>query len=178
MVPLVTGSLRGRGRQLLRHQNQLCRVLRRLRLRTAPEPRDKLAFRIRNPLYFWAMDSETLARELAERMKAVVPSGIRISVEGNMLEFRSDFNTGGSGSYACQWLDGGTGTPSERIREACWRAFSDLQDFVDEETTEPWPGLKTPPHPHARIENDFVIIWFGDSQAPDLIMAPLPLDER
>lgn len=124
------------------------------------------------------MDSEVLAQELAERMKAVVPSGVRISVEGNMLWFRSDFNSGSSGSYACQWLDEGTGTPSERIREACWHAFSDLQDFVDEETTEPWPGLRTPPTPYARIENGSVIVWFGDAQAPDLAITPLTLDLR
>jgi hypothetical protein len=124
------------------------------------------------------MESEALAQELRDRMKEVVPPGIRISVDGDMLVFRSDFGTGSSGSYACQWLQEGTGRLSDRVREACWHAFSDLQDFVDEETTEPWPGLRTPPAPHARIEGNSVIIWFGGSQTPDLEIRPVPLDDR
>jgi hypothetical protein len=122
------------------------------------------------------MESEVLAQELFERMKEVVPPGITLSVEGDMLVFRSDFDTGSSGSYACQWLYEGTGRPSELVRDACWHAFSDLQDFVDEKTAEPWPGLKSPPTPYARIENDSVIIWFGDPQSPDLAIRPLLLD--
>src|SRR5665213_4573926 len=102
------------------------------------------------------MDSESLARELGDRMNEVVPLGIRISVEGDMLVFRSDFDTGRAGSYACQWLKTGTESLAERVREACGHAFSDLQDFVGEETTEPWPGLRTIPEPFARIENGSV----------------------
>jgi hypothetical protein len=122
------------------------------------------------------MEAETLAQRLCDRMKEVVPPGIRLSVEGDMLVFRSDFGTGSSCSYACRWLYEGTGRQSELVRDACWHAFNDLQDFVDEATTDPWPGLKTPPTPNARIENGSVIVWFGDSQAPDLTIRPLPLD--
>jgi hypothetical protein len=122
------------------------------------------------------MESQTLAQELCERMKEVVPPGIWISVDGDILVFRSDFGAGSSGSYACQWLDEGTGSLSDRAREACWHAFSDLQDFVDEKTTAPWPGLRTPPTAHARIENNSVIIWFGESQVPDLEIRPVLLD--
>jgi hypothetical protein len=122
------------------------------------------------------MESDALAQELCDRMKEVVPPGIAISVEGDMLVFRSDFGTGSSGSYACQWLNQGTGRQSELVLDACWHAFSDLQDFVDEKTTEPWPGLNSPPTPHARIENDSVIIWFGDPQSPDLAIRPLLLN--
>jgi hypothetical protein len=124
------------------------------------------------------MDSETLARELGDRMNEVVPPGIRISAEGDMLVFRSGFSTGRAGSYACQWLTQGTGPLAERVREACRRGFSDLQDFVDEETTEPWPGLSTLPESFARIENDSVVVWFGDREAPDLAIAPVPLEGR
>jgi hypothetical protein len=122
------------------------------------------------------MESEALAQELCYRMREVVPRGIRASVEGDMLVFRSDFDAGSSGSYACQWLYEGTGHQSERVRVACWHAFRDLQDFVDEKTAEPWPGLETPPTPYARIQGDSVIIWFGDSQVPDLAIRSLQLD--
>jgi hypothetical protein len=124
------------------------------------------------------MESQTLAQKLCERMKEVVPPGIGTSVEGDMLVFRSDFGTGSSGSYACQWLHQGTGDISDRVRDACWHAFSDLQDFVEEETTEPWPGLRTPPAVYARIESNSVVVWFGTSSTPDLEIRSVPLDDH
>jgi len=124
------------------------------------------------------MDSEVLARELCDRMKKVVPSGIGISVEGDHLVFRSSYSAGRAGSYACQWLHRGTGSVSERVLHAARLAFSDLQDFVDEETTEPWPGATSPPTPDARIEAGRVIVWFGDPQAPDLEITPLHLGDQ
>jgi hypothetical protein len=124
------------------------------------------------------VDSETLARELADRMNDVVPPGITIAVEGDLLVFQSDFDTGRAGSYASRWLNEGAGTLAERVREACRLAFSDLQDFVDEETTQPWPGLRTPPEAQTRLERGSVVIWFGDPGAPDLTIAPLLLEGR
>ena len=119
------------------------------------------------------MDSEVLAQELCDRMKEVIPSGIGVSTEGERLVFRSSYSTGRAGSYACQWLHQGTGSMQERVREAARLAFSDLQDFVDEETTEPWPGTISPTSPDARIEAGRVIVWFGDPQEPDLAISPL-----
>lgn len=123
------------------------------------------------------MDSEVLARELCERMQEVIPSGIGVSTEGELLVFRSGYSSGRAGSYACAWLHRGSGSPSERVREAARLAFSDLQDFVDEETTEPWPGTTSPPAPSARIEAGRVIVWFGDPGAPDLAITPLPIED-
>ena len=98
------------------------------------------------------MDSEMLAQELCDRMKEVIPSGIGVSTEGERLVFRSSYSTGRADSYACLWLHQGPGIMQERVREAVRLAFSDLQDFVDEETTEPWPGTISPTSPDARIE--------------------------
>ena len=106
----------------------------------------------------------------------MVPPAIGVSVEGDRLVFHSGYTAGRSGSYACRWLHHGTGSMSERVREAARLAFSDLQDFVDEETTEPWPGRTTPPPPQARIEAGCVIVWFGDPHAPDLAVAPLRVE--
>jgi hypothetical protein len=111
-------------------------------------------------------------------MKEVIPSGIGVSAEGDHLVFRSSYSSGRAGSYACQWIHRGTGSLSERVREAARLAFSDLQDFVDEETTEPWPGTTSPPPPHARVEAGRVIVWFGDPQTPDLAITPLSIDDR
>lgn len=119
------------------------------------------------------MDSDVLAEELCDRMKEVIPSGIGVSTEGDRLVFRSSYSAGRAGSYACQWLHQGTGSFSERVRQAARLAFSDLQDFVAEETTEPWPGTTSPPTPHARLEAGHVMVWFGDPQTPDLAITPL-----
>jgi hypothetical protein len=124
------------------------------------------------------MDSEALAQQLCDRMKKVVPSGIGVSVEGDHLVFRSSYSAGGAGSHACQWLHQGTGSMSERVLQAARLAFGDLQDFVDEETTEPWPGATSPPTPNARIEGGGVIVWFGDQEAPDLEITPLLLGDQ
>jgi len=124
------------------------------------------------------MDSDVLAQELCDRMKEVIPSGIGVSPEGDRLVFRSSYSTGRAGSYACQWLHQGTGSLSERVREAARLAFSDPQDFVDEETTEPWPGTTSPPTPDARIEAGRVIVWIGDQQAPDLAITLLLVEDQ
>ena len=102
---------------------------------------------------FRRLDSEVLAQELCDRMKEVIPSGISVSTEGDRLVFRSTYSTGTAGSYACLWLRQGTASLSERVREAARLAFSDLQDFVDEETTEPWPGTTSPPTPDVRCRS-------------------------
>lgn len=122
------------------------------------------------------MDSTRLAGELASRMADVVPREIRVSVEDDVLVFKADVRWR-SGSYACRWLNEGAAGPEDLIVEACWRAFDDLQDFVDETTTQPWPADHgTPPRPAARIEDRRVIIWFGEPEAPVLVLEPLPLD--
>ena len=113
------------------------------------------------------MEAEHLARELARRMADVVPDGISIWVDGDMLRFGSS-----TGSYACRWLYKGQGDQDDLIVEACVHALDDLQDYVDD---EPWPGSRTPPAPGARIEDGHVLMWFGDAEDPDLRLEPLPL---
>ena len=126
-------------------------------------------------MYLQNMDASFLAQELARRMREVVPSGIRVTTEEDMLWFESDSYSGKAGSYACQWLYKGDGEPERLLTDACWHALDDLQDFVDEATTEPWPGERTPPKAHARLENGSVILWFGDAETPDLVLESLPI---
>jgi len=44
-------------------------------------------------------------------MREVVPSGIKVTAEEDMLWFASDSYSGKAGSYACQWLYKGDGGP-------------------------------------------------------------------
>jgi hypothetical protein len=111
-------------------------------------------------------------------MQAVVPTGIGVRVDGDMVWFDAAGRglSGTAGTYACQWLDKGTGTHDDLIVEACWRALDDLEDFVDEATTEPWPAEQgTPPRPAARIEGRVVHLWFGEAERPVLELEPIPL---
>ncbi len=95
-----------------------------------------------------------------------------------MLRFTSVWRSGTSGTYACQWLYQGKGEAERLDAEACRRALDDLQDFVDEETTEPWPGSRTVPAADTRIEDREVRMWCGDGDESVLLLEPLPLDPR
>jgi hypothetical protein len=100
-------------------------------------------------------------------MADVVPVGISVWVDGDMLRFGNS-----TGSYACQWLHKGEG---DVIVEACVHALDDLRNYVDEETIEPWPGSGAPPAPGARIEDGRVLLWSGDAEDPVLWLEPIPL---
>jgi hypothetical protein len=120
------------------------------------------------------VDTVALAHELARRMQDVVPSGIGITVEGDMLWFSSTSHHGTAGSYGCQWLSEGEGKREHLLAEACRRALGDLQDFVAEATTEPWPGSGSMPHAGARVQDGSVLLWYGDGDNPVLLLEALP----
>ena len=107
----------------------------------------------------------------------MIPSGIGVSTEGDRLVFRSSYSAGRAGSYACQWVHQGHGLARSECRGA-WLAFSDLQDFVEGETTEPLPDTTSPPTPDVRIGAGRVIVRIGGPQAPDLAMTPLLVEEQ
>src|ERR1039458_2801568 len=111
------------------------------------------------------MYAERLAVELSSRMKEVVPAGITITVDGDMLWFSHDGKQR-AGSYGCQWVKKGEGSIDDLIVRACELALHDLQDFVMVATTEQWPGSGGPIRPGARIEGRSVDLWFGDRQHP------------
>jgi len=128
-------------------------------------------------------DVEQLAEELAERMREVVPSGIDVRAGKGMLWFKdflwSAFHEQSppiSGSYACHVLNM-EGDLDNRLVEACSHALDDLQDFVDENTGEPWPGQTTVPSPGACIQGSDVLLWYGNIDKPVLRLRPLRLDE-
>jgi hypothetical protein len=109
----------------------------------------------------FAVTPNELGRLLAERMREVVPPGFTIECdsERTMLWFKRQGVLGYAGTYALQILVGEGGTKQQRILGACRAALDDLQDFVAEETTEPWPGLKELPSPRALIDAGQVHLW-------------------
>jgi hypothetical protein len=88
----------------------------------------------------WVADAAQLALELATRMRDVVPEDITILVDGAVLCFGSLSNSARSRSHACEWLHKGPGANEDLLVEACRIALDNLQHFVGEVTTEPWPS--------------------------------------
>jgi hypothetical protein len=113
-------------------------------------------------------------------MQAAVPVGIGVTVRQDMVLFdAAGLGQGGTaGTYACQWIHLGEGEQDELIVEACRRALDDLEDFVDEATTEPWPADRgQPPRPAARIKGQTVRLWSREAEQPVLELEPVPLED-
>jgi hypothetical protein len=134
---------------------------------------------------------EKFLEVLAARLDAVVPDDYEVNSDGDMLWFGSH-----SGSYARHayetYLDHLDDmrephpgrdprfepiTHDEVIAAVATKAMDELQDTVDENTREPWPGNRTVPRPHAIVENGVLLMWFGDRIQPALRLDPIELAE-
>jgi hypothetical protein len=123
----------------------------------------------------WRMDAERLAVELSSRMEQELPPGFTITADGSMLWFLDGDRR--VGSYACQWIDSAEDSMEGLTLRACELALNDLQDFITESTTEPWPAISgQPPRPGARLSERTVEMWFGSEGHPVARLRPLPLD--
>ncbi len=94
-------------------------------------------------------------------MREVAPPGIYVGVDGAMIIFTLSNGWSMSGTFACTVLHNpayNEGTSEERLVQACWRALDDFQDFVDENTTEPWPGTTRVPPPGAAFDRDEIVL--------------------
>jgi len=109
-------------------------------------------------------------------MRDIVPEGITVAVEDDLLWFGIR-GTPRAGAYGCQWINSGQGSVEDLAVRASELALNDLQDFVTEATTEPWPGSGNPPRPNARLTGRLIELWFGDHDHPDVRLRSLPLDE-
>jgi hypothetical protein len=117
-----------------------------------------------------------LAVELSSRMEEGLPPGFTVTVEGDMLYFLFDGERR-AGSHACQWVDSGQDSLEGLAVQACELALNDLQDFVTEKTTEPWPATEgPPPQPGARLVGRTIEMWFGSLDQPVTLLRPLALE--
>jgi hypothetical protein len=75
-------------------------------------------------------------------------------------------------------FDAGGQTAGERLARIAAQALSELQDYVDEATHEPWPGERTPPRAYAEIRDAVLRLWFGETGAAGRVVLgcdPIPL---
>ena len=136
------------------------------------------------------MDPDGFAALLAARLAAIVPAGFQVTLEDDMLWFRSDegrfpgqqndYHTGSTGVWphedllTCLKYDG---TAEGCAADAARHALDVLQDYIAEATHDPWPGQRTMPEPHAEVRGSMLHLWYGAADDVALACEPMPLTE-
>jgi hypothetical protein len=137
------------------------------------------------------VDIDKLTAILAERMAAVVPDGIHVLAADGKLWYSADegrfpgqdgsYRTGTSGTYVEINFRAHGQSDEDRIAGVAAQALSELQDYVDEATHDPWPGMRTPPRARALVRDRMLLAWYGgtDPDGSDVVLAfsPVPLPE-
>jgi len=108
---------------------------------------------------------------LADRLGAIVPDGFDVRAEEGTLWYTAAAERfpGQSGNYlgggavtdvGVNFSAGGS-TDQERLVWVAKLVLDDLQDVVDEQTHDPWPGDTTPPSAYAQICDSMLHLWYG-----------------
>jgi hypothetical protein len=134
------------------------------------------------------VDPDRFAALLAARLAAIVPDGFHVTLEGDMLWFRSDQGRfpGQQGDHdagsAGIWLQEDfltcleyEGTAEECAADAARHALDALQDYIAEAIHDPWPGQRAMPEPHAQVRDSALHLWYGPADDVVLACEPLPL---
>ena len=122
------------------------------------------------------VDVEALCALLAERLGAVVPEGIRVSVRHGLV-FVS-----GAGTDVARIVSDSEGSVDERLVEAAERLLEVASESISEVTADPWPadaGMFAGGFPpsHAEISNDELRVFYGEPEEPLLVLAPIRIPE-
>jgi hypothetical protein len=122
-----------------------------------------------------AVDADRLTEALAARFDEVTPAGIHVTADDGMLWYSCDFDRGRAGSYVRNLL-GTAGEPDEEdVVRAAVQILDQLQDFVSEATSDPWPGTRRQPVPEGRIRDGALHLWYGEQGAIKLTVPPVDL---
>jgi hypothetical protein len=134
------------------------------------------------------VDADRLTQVLAGRLAAIVPEGFQVEASDGMIWYsadhgrfpgqQGDYRTGTSGTHVRLNFGVGDQTAGERLVRVAAQALSELQDYVDEATHEPWPGERTPPQAYAEIRDAVLRLWFGEAGAAGRVVLgcdPIPL---
>lgn len=132
------------------------------------------------------VDVDAFAALLAARLAAIVPDGFHVTLEGDMLWFRSDqgrfpgqqgdYNTGSTGTWpqedfmTCTAYEG---TAEDCAADVARHALDVLQDYIAEAAHEPWPGQRVMPEPRAQVRGTQLHLWYGGPD--DVVLACEPI---
>jgi hypothetical protein len=121
---------------------------------------------------------EHFARELVERLVAVLPVGFSAAAAREVVHIEAPDGPGGTTSLA-DLLDRDD-LGAEDFASAAWMVLSMAQDIVSETTTEPWPaalGDETElAEPGTRVEGRTLHLYFGAEEQPVLTLEPIVLE--
>ena len=121
-----------------------------------------------------------LARALADRVAEVVPDAVDIAASGAEVTFGRQGDP--VEATDIETIISQTGDFKENVEAAALLVLSDVQDFLAEGSTSPWPlsgigGGSTLPYPHAEWSNDRLRLFFGEASRPFLELRPITLGE-
>jgi hypothetical protein len=136
------------------------------------------------------VDADRLTGALAGRLAAIVPEGFHVEASDGMLWYsadrgrfpgqRGDYRTGTAGSHVSANFGVRDQAVTERVASVAAQALSELQDYVDEATHDPWPGERTPPQAYAEIRDAELRLWYGEPGAGGRVVLecdPIPLTD-
>jgi hypothetical protein len=124
--------------------------------------------------------SRKLAQALAARLSDVLPPPYSArALEGAVAAFAGDDWLGSSLSPEIV-EEGEDGTVEERLETVGRAVLSGVQDYVADDSTEPWP--REPDGrmalPQARVDGDELRLWFGASEsAAAVALRPIALSD-
>jgi len=90
------------------------------------------------------------------------------------------FGIGYPGDSYGEFLTASGGSAREQIHAVARELLSQVQDVVAETTREPWPrivvdGRQDMALSDAAIEGDQLVMWYGEREAPALLLPPVDL---
>ena len=128
------------------------------------------------------MDPQRVARLLADRLQEIVPDGFFVRADGDMLWYTAEpgrfpgqqglYQVGSSGTYFVENFSP-HGESEGAIVAVTIQALSELQDFVDEASHEPWP--RRPPRPNAEVRGSSLHCWYEDGSEVVAACRPIPI---
>jgi hypothetical protein len=121
---------------------------------------------------------DELTELLAERLNEIAPPGIQVLAGDGMLHYSAVGTAraaGGAATFVTDNLDASLPLP-QRLRQVGELALDEFQDYVDEATTQPWPGSVGVPPAHAEVHGSQLYLWYGPAEAPIAECRPISLD--
>lgn len=121
---------------------------------------------------------DVFVRAVAERFAAVVPESMHVLVEDGMVWLVSGYG-GRVLIFGLAGMRDGD-DPMEVVRSAAEDALATAQEYVSEDTTEPWPARSGQPPGGspaalAQIADGQLRMLYGEPEAPVLELAPIRL---
>ena len=123
-----------------------------------------------------AASSLKFAAELAIRLNEVVPDGFTVVAEDENVVLRHNGKVVGSTGMA-EIVESSENLDHlpQNMETGARAILSNVQDWIADTTTEPWPGKRSLPNPDAQVTGERLEAWFGDQDNPVLKLRPLDL---